>query len=134
MKAVSVKISNELADSARQVAQLSDRSLAGQIEHWAKLGKSVESVLSGESTIALKKSGQNAKNARYDARPGESAQEILTSLRKAMPYGVVREGLTATHRVLYEADPDHPGGLIRVSPDGARIPGRMVDRTFVATD
>ncbi len=47
MKAVSVKISNELADSARQVAQLSDRSLAGQIEHWAKLGKSVESVLSG---------------------------------------------------------------------------------------
>jgi hypothetical protein len=132
MKAVTVKISRELADSAREVSRWTERSLAGQIEHWAKLGQSIEGVLSGESVIALKKAGEGvAVSPSTPQEDPELALNILASLRKAMPYDAVREGLRASHQVLYESDPEVPGGLIRVSPDGTRTRGRMVDRSFI---
>ena len=37
-----VRISKPLADSARVVANAFSRSLNGQIEHWAKLGRAME--------------------------------------------------------------------------------------------
>ena len=40
--ATAVKISNELADKARIRSKIFKRSLAGQIEYWAKLGELVE--------------------------------------------------------------------------------------------
>ena len=132
MKAVTVKISRELADSAREVSRWTERSLAGQIEHWAKLGQSIEGVLSGESVIALKKAGEGvADSPNTQQENPELALNILASLRKAMPYDAIREGLRASNQVLYELDPEIPGGLIRVSPDGTRTRGRMVDRAFI---
>ncbi len=57
-----VKLSRRLVDEARQEAELLHRSLAGQIEHWAKLGRALENAkgfsidrvratLAGELTI-----------------------------------------------------------------------------------
>lgn len=40
-----VKLSDELVESAREEAASTDRSITGQIEHWAKIGRSVETVL-----------------------------------------------------------------------------------------
>ena len=39
-----VKLSDELVESAREEAANTDRSITGQIEHWAKIGRSVETV------------------------------------------------------------------------------------------
>lgn len=41
--ATSVKISDNFANIAREEAQLQHRSLAGQVEHWAALGRYLES-------------------------------------------------------------------------------------------
>ncbi len=40
--ATAVRISEELVDEAKRFARIDHRSLAGQIEHWAHLGKCVE--------------------------------------------------------------------------------------------
>jgi hypothetical protein len=40
-----VKLSDELVAAARKEAATADRSITGQIEHWAKIGRSVETVL-----------------------------------------------------------------------------------------
>jgi hypothetical protein len=39
-----VKLSSQLVDEARQEAELLQRSIAGQIEHWARLGRAVENA------------------------------------------------------------------------------------------
>ena len=43
-----VKLSDELVDDARAVVPFSQRSIAGQIEFWAGLGKSIEPLLRGD--------------------------------------------------------------------------------------
>ncbi|HNZ59108.1 MAG TPA: hypothetical protein PLL87_06050 [Syntrophorhabdaceae bacterium] len=40
--ATAVRISKELVEEARRFGRIDHRSLAGQIEHWAHLGKCVE--------------------------------------------------------------------------------------------
>jgi ParD-like antitoxin of type II bacterial toxin-antitoxin system len=37
-----VRISDELLNEARKYSKIDHRSLAGQVEHWAKIGKCVE--------------------------------------------------------------------------------------------
>lgn len=37
-----VRISDELLNEARKYSKIDHRSLAGQVEHWARIGKCVE--------------------------------------------------------------------------------------------
>jgi hypothetical protein len=39
-----VKLNSHLVDEARREAELFHRSIAGQIEHWAKLGRAIENA------------------------------------------------------------------------------------------
>ena len=48
-----VKLSDELVKVARKEAAAGDRSITAQIEHWAKLGRSVETALRHEDGLAL---------------------------------------------------------------------------------
>jgi hypothetical protein len=40
--ATAVRISDELVSQAKKTSRIDHRSLAGQIEHWARLGKCAE--------------------------------------------------------------------------------------------
>ena len=40
--ATAVRISDKLADEAKRFSRIDHRSLAGQIEHWARMGKCAE--------------------------------------------------------------------------------------------
>src|ERR1700758_1794216 len=51
-----VKLSDELVNVARKEAAAADRSITAQIEHWAKLGQSVEAALRHEDALAVKAS------------------------------------------------------------------------------
>lgn len=50
-----VKLSDPLINAARTVAPEADRSIAGQIEHWARLGRVTERVLSYDESAQLKR-------------------------------------------------------------------------------
>ena len=52
-QAMPVKLFGALIEEARGSAKLFHRSLTGQIEHWAALGRAIETWLSAESVASL---------------------------------------------------------------------------------
>jgi hypothetical protein len=130
-KSTAVKVSGGLAEAARKAAHWADRSVAGQIEHWARLGQAVEGTLSATEAAALKKSGGDGGAAFDDEKERDLVLGVLASIREAMPYSRLRTDVVGATRVQYEADPDHPSGIVKVSSDGSRTRGRLVGRKFV---
>lgn len=41
----SIKLPSELVDAARSDAALFSRSISGQVQHWAKIGRAIEATL-----------------------------------------------------------------------------------------
>lgn len=114
-----VKISDELLLDARMTARLAERSIAGQIEFWAQLGRAIEPLLQGTQALALKQAGT--------AVP---ISELLASVDTATGRRRVRHYLDSRPFPHYEAAPDSPGLLWRVMEDGSRMLGRFVGREF----
>jgi hypothetical protein len=114
-----VKLSDELVCDARLTAGLSKRSIAGQIEFWAQLGRACEPLLRGDRVLALQRSGQQRplslaiSEANTEAGRGRVADYLRT---RPFPH--------------FEAVPDTPGLLCRIDADGTRTIGRFVNREF----
>ena len=53
----SIRVSDELADSAEAAAAVSHRSPPQQIEHWAQIGRVLEPALSYQAESAVKRVG-----------------------------------------------------------------------------
>jgi hypothetical protein len=71
-----VKLSNDLVERAREEAKVSDRSITSQIEHWARLGRSVEKVLRHEDIAALKRASADAE------LPAPKRRSVVAALRR----------------------------------------------------
>jgi hypothetical protein len=116
-----VKLSDALVLDARVVGETTERSIAGQIEFWARIGRAVESVLRTESVLRLKQRGEAAPLSdclrTVDTREGRAR---------------VKAHLDARPFPHFEAAPDRPGHLVRIDADGKRTVGRFVNRTFRA--
>jgi hypothetical protein len=54
----SIRVSDELADSAEAAAAVSHRSPPQQIEHWAQIGRVLEPALSYQAESAVKRVGR----------------------------------------------------------------------------
>ncbi len=122
-----VKLSDELVASARKEASSTDRSITGQIEHWAKIGRSVETVLRHQDVQALKRSPADA-TLSVPAR--RAVQAVLERLVADKNRGTLASRLKAD-RVVYQSDPAGSGLTERVSPDGTRTVGRLANRRFI---
>ena len=114
-----VKLSDSLVLDARLTAEIAQRSIAGQIEFWAGLGRAVEGLLRGREVLALRKADA--------ARPLSDCFEAVDS-----PEGRQRvaEYLRTRPFPHYEAAAGHPGFLMRIDSDGTRTVGRFVNRRF----
>ncbi len=113
-----VKLSDTLVLDARLTAESAERSIAGQIEFWAKLGRAVEPLLQGVQAMALTRAGA--------ARP---ISECLESADSPKGRKRVAEHLNAQPYPHYEPS-DIPGLLVRITADGKRSTGRFVNRSF----
>lgn len=113
-----VKLSDALVLDARLTAATAERSIAGQIEFWAKLGRAVEPLLQGVQAMALSRSGA--------ARP---ISECLKSADSPQGRQRVAEHLKTLPYPHYEPSKT-PGLLIRITADGKRSTGRFVNRQF----
>jgi hypothetical protein len=116
-----VKLSDALILDARIVGVAQQRSIAGQVEFWAKLGQAVEPLLSSKQILELKQSGK--------ATP---LSELLASVET--PEGRTREKayLEARPYPHYRQFPGQTRVYIRTAADGKETVGRFVSRTFVA--
>lgn len=120
-----VKLSDELVDAARKAAAVDDRSITGQIEHWAKLGRAVEATLHQGAVRALKEGGTAAP--LDDRRVIDTLQAVARSSDRTAALARIRAG----GRPVYESVPGEPGVLVQVAPDGTRTRGRLIERRFV---
>ncbi|MBI3466296.1 MAG: hypothetical protein HY000_25060 [Planctomycetes bacterium] len=114
-----VKLSDDLVLDARLIAEHADRSIAGQIEFWAQLGRAIEPLLDGSRAIALRRAGA--------ARP---LSECLASIDSEEGRRRVARYLDSRPFPHYEPAQDAPGLLIRIEEDGTRTLGRFVGREF----
>lgn len=114
-----VKLSDALVLDARVVGGIVERSIAGQIEFWANLGRAIEPVLEGSRALALARSGR--------ARPlSKCLAEVDTPAGRKR----VSEYLASLPYPHYEPAPRSPGVLLRIDADGRRTLGRFVRRRF----
>src|SRR5512144_3251202 len=103
-----VKLSDALVLDARLAGEVLERSIAGQVEFWARLGRAVEPLLQGAQALALCRSAA--------ARPLSACIAAVDSPEGA---GRVAEYLGTQPFPHYEAA-DAPGLLVRVEFDGKR--------------
>ena len=114
-----VKLSDGLVLDARLAGEAMQRSIAGQVEFWARLGRSVETLLDGKRVLDLSRSGA--------ARP---ISECLESVDSPVGRQRVAAVLAAGPFPHYEQHPNSPGLLVRIEEDGGKTTGRFVNRRF----
>jgi hypothetical protein len=114
-----VKVSDALLLDARVASAALERSIAGQIEFWARLGRALEPVLRGDQALALCRSGA--------VRPLSNSLEEVD-----LPAGRQRvvDYLNSGPFPHYEGARENPGWLVRIEADGQRTVGRFVNRQF----
>jgi ParD-like antitoxin of type II bacterial toxin-antitoxin system len=114
-----VKVSDALLLDARIAGEVVERSIAGQIEFWAKIGRALEPLMRGDHVLALCRSG--------NVKPLSACLESVDS-----PVGRKRvfEHLKTKPYPHYEAATESPGLLVRIEADGKRTVGRFVNRQF----
>ena len=115
-----VKVSDALVLDARLTGETTERSIAGQIEFWARLGRAIEPLLRGDQALALRRAG--------DSKP---LSDCLKSVDSPEGRQRVSDRLTARPYPHYE-QADTPGLLVRIEADGKRTIGRFVNRRFQA--
>ena len=114
-----VKLSDALVLDARLAGKTVERSIAGQVEFWAKIGRAVESLLQGEQVLAL------CRNAA--ARP---LSAYLKSVDSSEDQRRVSDYLHNQPYPHYEPHPEKTGLLIRIEANDKRTVGRFVNREF----
>ena len=114
-----VKLSDVLVLDARVTAKIVDRSIAGQIEYWANLGRAIEPLLQGTHALALcKKAAARPLSECLEMADSNEGRRRLNKYLNTIPY---------PH---YAPAPNKPGLLIRTDKSGKRTVGRFVNREF----
>ena len=113
-----VKVSDALLLDARVAGEAVQRSIAGQIEFWAKIGRALEPLLRGDNVLALCRAG--------NAKP---LSDCLKSVDSPAGRRRVVEHLKTRPYPHYEAAAS-PGLLVRIEANGKRTVGRFVQRQF----
>jgi hypothetical protein len=114
-----VKLSDGLVLDARLTGEIVERSIASQIEFWARLGRAIEPLLQGVQSLAL---------CRADAAQPLSA--CLNSVDSPAGRQRLADHLRTVPFPHYEPAPGTPGLLVRIEADGKRAVGRFVNREF----
>jgi hypothetical protein len=114
-----VKLSDSLVLDARLAGELEERSIAGQVEFWASLGKTVDMLLSGRQRLHLRRHAA--------ARP---ISEILETVDTPEGRQRFKEYMASTPFPHFEPHPGRPRVFVRTDADGQRTLGRFVNREF----
>jgi len=114
-----VKLSDALVLDARLAGEVVERSIAGQVEFWARLGRSVDLLLEGQQVVKLcKNAAAQPLSACLSSVDSDEGRARVATYLQSQPF---------PH---YQPHPDRPGLLVRVEEDGRRTVGRFVNRRF----
>lgn len=114
-----VKLSDSLVLDARLAGEVVQRSIAGQVEFWTRLGQSVDLLLEGQQVTQL------CRNAA--AQPLSACLGSVDSPQGRLRVAAYLQTQPFPH---YQPHPGKPGLLERIDEDGSRVAGRFVNRQF----
>ena len=114
-----VKLSDALVLDARLAGELMERSIAGQVEFWARLGRSIELLLEGQQVLKLSRSAA--------IRPLSSCLQTVDSQEGRKRVVAWLQSQPFPH---YAPHPQRAGLLIRTDENGRHSVGRFVKRQF----
>jgi hypothetical protein len=115
-----VKLSDEMILEARVAGAAMGRSIAGQVEFWASLGRAMERVMTGSTVDAVRRrSSSMSLSESIETVNGPKGRERLAAYLNSRPYP------------RFVADPVEEGVFVREDADGSRTPGRFAGRSFV---
>lgn len=114
-----VKLSDALVLDARLAGESLERSIAGQVEFWARLGRALEPVLNGSQALAISRRGAAL-----------SLAELIAEVEEPSGRARLAQHLAAQPFPHYEPHPERSGLLIRIEADGTHTVGRFVNRAF----
>lgn len=114
-----VKLSDALVLDARQTSGVAERSIAGQIEYWARLGRAVEPLLSGDQALALRRAGDEQPLSKLVA-----TVDTKNGRRRVADY---LASLPFPH---YEPLVGQTGLLVRIEENGTRTVGKFMRGEF----
>jgi hypothetical protein len=118
-----VKLSDALVLDARIAAEAQERSIAGQVEFWAKLGQAVEPMLTTREALELRRTGKVMPLSELLSTVETAEGHARTSAYlEGRPFPHYRQ-FQGQHRV-----------YIRTDADGKETVGRFVNRAFVAIE
>jgi hypothetical protein len=135
IKPLVVKLSDkDVIRDLKHEARIADRSMAGQIEHWVKLGKVVEAVLVSSEIRAVK---ENSRALSRGTTGKGMLEKILSSLNQLIispDRTSIKAGIMAAGVPVYQSDPARPGRIVKISPDGSRVSGNFRNGSFVPAE
>jgi acyl-CoA reductase-like NAD-dependent aldehyde dehydrogenase len=129
-----VKVADELFEAAKETAPLANRSIAKQIEHWARLGRAVEQLAKTTDVMAFKAQLADPQDATKVVQARAALKRLVEALADRMDVDAARRLILETGKPVYEAVPDRPDLVSQVWPDGRRVLGRVVEQEFVAEE
>jgi hypothetical protein len=114
-----VKLSDALVLDARLAGETVERSIAGQVEFWARLGRSVDVLLEGQQVLRLcRNTTLQPLSSLLGSVGAPEGRRRLTAWLESQPF---------PH---YRPHADKAGLLERIDEDGTRTLGRFVNRQF----
>jgi len=116
-----VKISDALLLDARKAGEVMHRSINGQIEYWAQLGRSIERLLNGQEIHRLRA-----------AAPPPQLSEILATINQPSGRARLQAVLDAEPFPHFRQIPGPDRLFEKIDEDGTRTIGRIAGREFVA--
>jgi hypothetical protein len=114
---VPVRLSAQLAERARKAAEIQERSLTQQVEHWARMGELLDEVINRSGTRFKAASHDPLLHARLADTPEKREQARQLIFSRPGPW--------------YSVEPGEPTVVIRRETDGTRTRGQIVDGKFV---
>ena len=127
-----LEVADELAQAAKETAELANRSMAKQIEHWARLGRAVEQLVKTSDVMAFKAHLADPSDADKVSKARAALERLMKALVEQTDRDAARTLISETSKPVYEAVPAQPDRVAQVWPDGRKIVGHFVDSEFVA--
>ncbi|MEE4166934.1 MAG: hypothetical protein V2I35_13105 [Desulfocapsaceae bacterium] len=127
----SLRIDENLVVQAQRQAKLQRRSINGQVEYWAMLGKAIASKISAADAFAVT---QGLKEIRLESTGNSSIdpETVLEELETDRAQGFSGKSFTSAP-FYFEASAGHPGFLDKVNTvSGERQTGRFQNGVFEA--
>jgi ParD-like antitoxin of type II bacterial toxin-antitoxin system len=114
-----VKLSDALVLDARLAGKVVERSIAGQVEFWARIGRGIEPLLQGTQVFALcENAAVRPLSACLKSADSSAGRHHVAEFLQSQPY---------PH---YRSHPKQAGVLVRIEANGKRTVGRFVNRHF----